>query len=227
MTSKQTNDCSLQGCVKMVPIFNHLAPEQLAEVMEMISSTQQPAGTHLFHAGDQSDALYVIHTGKVRLYRLSDTGKEQLVRLLIPGDFTGELALFLESEHETYAKVMENAQICKIARSDLHKLLVRFPAIAIRLLNRLAERLEEAEQQTIRVATEKVEVRLIRFLAKLMPNGQNEATLQLPMTRKDLATYLGTSPETVSRILAKLEKEGWLKQQGQKKIKIKAIDQLL
>lgn len=216
----------MQGCVKRVPIFNHLASEQLAEVMETVHSTHYPVGSHLFHAGDQSDTLYVIHTGKVRLYRLSDTGKEQLIRLLLPGDFTGELALFLENEHESYAEVLEDAHICKIARADLRKLIAQYPAISLRILNQLAERLEEAEQQTIRVATETVDVRLARFLAELMPAKQNEGLVRLPMTRKDLAAYLGTSPETISRTLAKFENEGYLKQEGHKKIVINDMEKI-
>ncbi len=218
---------SIQGCVRLVPIFNHLQNEQMSEVMKTVHSTQYKNGDHLFHAGDESDALYVVHTGKVRVYRLSEAGKEQLVRLLLPGDFTGELALFRESEHESYAEVIEDAQVCRISRQDLQNLLERYPSIALHVLNELASRLEQAEQQTARVATEKVPVRLAHFFAELMPPFKNDAEVSLPMSRKDLAAHLGTTPETVSRTLKNFEKEGYLTQEGHKKIIIHDIDLML
>lgn len=218
---------SMQGCVRLVPIFNHLQNEQMSEVMKTVYSTQYKNGDHLFHAGDESDALYVVHTGTVRVYRLSEAGKEQLVRLLLPGDFTGELALFRESEHESYAEVIEDAQVCRISRQDLQNLLERYPSIALHVLNELASRLEQAEQQTARVATEKVPVRLAHFFAELMPPFKNNAEVSLPMSRKDLAAHLGTTPETVSRTLKNFEKEGYLTQEGHKKIIIHDIDLML
>lgn len=218
---------SMQACVQLVPIFNHLQNEQMSEVMKTVHSTQYQSGDHLFHAGDESDALYVVHTGKVRVYRLSEGGKEQLVRLLLPGDFTGELALFRESEHESYAEVIEDAQVCRISRSDLQGLLERYPSISLHVLNELASRLEQAEQQTTRVATEKVPVRLAHFFAELMPPFKNEAEITLPMSRKDLAAHLGTTPETVSRTLKSFEQEGYITQKGHKKIVIHDIDLML
>lgn len=74
--------------------------------MNSVHSTSYQVGGCLFHADDRLDSLYVLHTGKVRVYRLSETGREQLVLLLLLGVFTGELALFWEDEHESYAEVI-------------------------------------------------------------------------------------------------------------------------
>lgn len=218
---------SMQGCVQLVPIFNHLENEQMSEIMKTVHSSQYGVGEHLFHAGDESDALYVIHTGKVRVYRLSESGKEQLVRLLMPGDFTGELALFRESEHESYAEVIEPAQVCRISRTDVQDLFQSYPSISLHVLNELSTRLEKSEQQTTRVATEKVQERLVHFLAELMPPIETEAEITLPMSRKDIAAHLGTTPETISRTLKSFEKEGYLTQKGHKKIMIHDIDLML
>ncbi len=227
LQSDGTKSHSMQGCVRLVPIFNHLHNNQMAEIMKTVHSSQYKVGEHLFYAGDVSDALYVVHKGKVRVYRLSETGKEQLVRLLLPGDFTGELALFRESEHESYAEVIEEAQICRISRADLQNLLAKYPAISLHILNELATRLEQAEQQTARVATEKVPVRLAHFLAELMPPFKNQAEIILPMSRKDLAAHLGTTPETVSRTLKTFEKSGYLTPRGHKKMIIHDLDSML
>ncbi|MDD4766517.1 MAG: cyclic nucleotide-binding domain-containing protein, partial [Desulfotomaculaceae bacterium] len=147
--------CEFEGhksCVYLVPIFNHLEDGQIAEITEVIQSDSYKKGEIIYRAGDQSDSLYVVRSGKVRIYRLSESGKEQIVRFLSPGDFTGELALFSESVHEAYAEAVENTAVCLIARTDLQKLLLKFPSISLKVLAELSSRLEKSEKQTTRVS---------------------------------------------------------------------------
>lgn len=210
----------LTGCVRTVPIFNHLSDEQLHEVMQVVHSNLYQTGEHIFRADQETVGLYIVHSGKVRLYRLNEQGKEQLVRLLLPGDFTGELALFLDQAHDVYAEVIEAGQVCRINKADVSALLKRFPNIALALLTRLAQRLDEAEHNAQQVATESVEQRLVNFLSRLITTEERPYRLTLPMKRKDLAAHLGTTPETVSRILKRLEREGKLVAKGHKTLMI-------
>src|SRR5690606_3903105 len=107
------------------------------------------------------------------------SGKEQLVRILKPGDFTGELALFKETVHESFAEALEKTRVCLIKRSDLQKFLLKYPSISLRLLAEFADRLEQAEKQ-FSLVTEKVETRLALFLAECMESeGQNPFVLRL------------------------------------------------
>ncbi|NMA68973.1 MAG: cyclic nucleotide-binding domain-containing protein, partial [Desulfitobacterium sp.] len=114
-------------CVAMVPIFNHLEDEQMHEIMKTIKPVHFKKGEIIYKAGDQSDSLYIVNRGRIRIYRLSESGKEQLVRILNPGDFTGELALFSQSLHESYAEAMKDTDVCMIKGSDLQEFLLRFP----------------------------------------------------------------------------------------------------
>jgi len=158
---------------------------------------------------------------------LSESGKEQLLRILTPGDFTGELALFRESTHESYAEAMVDTDVCTITQTDLQDFLMRYPSISLRILGEFSNRLALSEKQTARFATESVETRLALFLAECLEddNGTNELTL--PMSRKDLASYLGTTPETISRKLAELEDGGYIKQLSTRRIKIVDLEGLL
>ena len=83
-----------KACVSLVPIFNHLESQQMDEIMSTVQSAFFKRGEIIYHDGDRSDSLYIVNKGKIRIYRLSETGKEQLVRILNVGDFTGKLALF-------------------------------------------------------------------------------------------------------------------------------------
>ena len=208
-----------KSCISLVPIFNHLECQQMAEIMEVVKSVSYKRGEIVYRAGEQSNSLYIVSKGKIKIYRLSESGKEQLLRILFPGDFTGELALFNESIHEAYAEAMEDTSVCMITRSDLQKFLIRFPSISLKILSEFAKRLESSEKQATRFATEKVETRLALFLAEFADKELSDE-ITLPMSKKDLASYLGTTPETLSRKLAELEDAGYIVQLTKKKIKI-------
>ncbi len=216
-----------RGCISLVPIFNHLENDQMDEIMKAIKKVSYQKGEIIYSAGDQSDSLYIVSKGKIRIYRLSESGKEQLVRILTPGDFTGELALFSESIHESYAEAMEETNVCLITRSDLQQFLIKYPSISIKVLAEFSKRLEASEKQTTRFATEKVETRLALFLAECIDDKGPEMELVLPMSKKDLASYLGTTPETVSRKLTELEEAGYIKQMANRKIRIIDLDGLI
>lgn len=214
------------ACVSNVPIFNHLEAEQMNEIMATTQSGSYKRGEYIYHAGDNSDSLYIVNKGKIRIYRLSESGKEQLLRILHPGDFTGELALFKETIHESYAEAMEDTQICMIHQADVQGLLLKYPSISLKILNEFSIRLEQSEKQTTRFATEKVETRIALFLAECY-DAEQLSEFELPMSKKDLASYLGTTPETISRKLADLEEQGYIKQKGHKKVTILDLDGLL
>lgn len=218
---------SYASCITVVPIFNHLEEDQMEEVRKVTKSTSYKKGEMLYLEGDTSDSIYIVNKGKVRIYRLSESGKEQLVRILNPGDFTGELALFRESIHEAYAEAMIKTDICMISRNDLQELLLKYPTISLKILSEFSNRLDTSEKQTTRFATEKVETRLALFLSECMEAGNRSLEIELPMSRKDLASYLGTTPETISRKLAYLEEEGYIKQRASRRIKILDLDGLL
>ncbi|HYF81747.1 MAG TPA: Crp/Fnr family transcriptional regulator [Clostridia bacterium] len=216
-----------EACVSLVPIFNHLEKEQMEEIMEVTHSVSYRKGENIYRAGDQSDSLYIVSEGRVKIYRLSESGKEQLLRVLHPGDFTGELALFRETIHEAYADAMEETSICTVKRSDLQGLLLKYPSISIKVLVEFSSRLEQSEKQATRFATEKVETRIALFLAECIDAESHSKEFVLPMSKKDLASYLGTTPETISRKLFELEDAGYIKQKTQKRIEILDLDGLL
>lgn len=218
---------SHEACVSLVPIFNHLEAEQMDEIMKATRSVSYRKGEIIYRAGNQSDSLYIVSSGRIRIYRLSESGKEQLVRILNPGEFTGELALFREGIHESYAEAMVNTDVCMITRSELQEFLMKYPAISFKILSEFSERLETSEKQTTRFATETVETRIALFLAECVENQFQSMEIVLPMSKKDLASYLGTTPETISRKLAEMEDNGYIRQLPQRKIEIIDLDGLL
>ncbi|WP_414839138.1 Crp/Fnr family transcriptional regulator [Carnobacterium sp. TMP28] len=221
-------DHSHKSCVSLVPIFNHLEIEQLDKIMTTTKSVSYKKNELIYRAGEESDSLYIINKGKVHIYRLAESGKEQLVRILNPGDFTGEMALFSEVTHESYAKAIVDTTVCMIKRVDLQDLLVKYPSISLKIISEFSSRLEASEKQATSFSIIKVETRIALFLAESLDKEEpDRVELTLPMSKKDLASYLGTTPETISRKFSDLEAQGYIKQVTHKRIKIIDLEGLL
>ena len=203
---------SQTSCISVVPIFNHLEEEQMEEIMQAMYSLSFKKGEVIYREGDTSNALYIVSKGQVKIYRLAESGKEQLLRILNPGDFTGELALFRESIHEAYAEAMSDTNLCTISKDNLQEFLLKYPTISLKILAEFSNRLETSEKQTTRFVIEE---------------GNQSLEITLPMSQKDLASYLGTTPETISRKLADFEDEGYIRQKPNRKIEILDLDGLL
>lgn len=217
------------NCVRLVPLFNHLDEASMALIGEHLQHRHYVKGEYIYQMHDQDDALYIIRKGRVRLFRLSDNGREQLVNIMQPGEFMGEFTVFNANRvHEEFAQAETDCQMCVLRRADVLAILKDYPDIAIKLLQELALRLEKAEQQTTQVAVENVASRLAMFLAEqVMPAADPAPIITLPMARKDIASYLGTTPETVSRKFKQLEQAGLIEQLPRRQIKINDVDDLL
>lgn len=209
----------INSCVSLVPIFQSLEASELTEIVKLGNSRKYKKGEFIFQSGDSEDHLYIVHKGKVKVSRLSDAGNEQLIRILASGDFMGEFSLFSESEHDSYAEALKETEMCVIRRSDFQNILLKYPSISLKVLQEIGTRLKRAEKLVSQIVTESVEIRVASYLVQL--SRQEETTnLVLPMSKKQLASYLGTSQETLSRKLSVMQKNEWIKLNGQRNIQI-------
>lgn len=213
-------------CVSLVPIFNHLPTADLVRIAAMAKMRLFQRGEFIHRAGDLSDQLYIVHSGMVKVYRLAENGKLQMLRVLQPGDFMGELVVFTEHTHDSYAEAVGKTEVCTIQRKDLEALLSDHPAIALHLLSEMSQRLRNSEKQAASIATETVDTRIGLYLMECVEQAGSNA-IELPMSRKDLASYLGIAPETLSRRLSDFQAAGWITQSGQRRIQIISMDAIL
>lgn len=213
-------------CVSRVPIFNHLPAQALEVIAAKATMKSHERGQFVHRAGDPSDRLFIVHRGRIKVYRLSESGKEQLVRILGPGDFAGELALFSAAAHDSYAEAMQSSEVCTIHQADVRELLLKYPDISLHVLAELARRLGTSEKQTAAITTASINARLAQYLAHQSEEAA-AATFNLPMSRRHLASFLGTTPETISRRFGEFEEAGWIRQSGPRRITIVDLDALL
>lgn len=216
---EKAHEHDVESCVARVPIFNHLPADELAVIADKAMMRTYDRGQFIHRAGDPSDKLFIVHHGQVKVYRLADNGKEQLVRILGAGDFAGELALFAAASQDSYAQAMQPSQVCTIYQADVRGLMLQYPDIGLHVLAELSRRLDISERQTAAIATASINARLAQYLASQAQRaGSDDFTLS--MSRRHLASFLGTTPETVSRRLGEFEEAGWISQRGQRQITI-------
>src|SRR5699024_6671885 len=133
-----TNNGANRACVSLVPIFNHLETEQMDEIMQVIRSQSLKKGECIYHAGDKSDSLYIVNRGQIKIYRLSESVKLQIILIFDPVYFNGELALSHGSIHELYVEVFKSLDICIVNRQKLQALLMMYPTISLKIMQELA-----------------------------------------------------------------------------------------
>lgn len=200
------NQTGQKLCVRNVPIFNHLNETEMNEVFNKVNSNQYRKNEHLYMAGDPENSLFVLHRGKIRIYRLNEEGKDQLIRVLQPGEFTGELSLFgADTPHESYAEILQDSQVCEISKTDMYSLMKEYPEIGIKIVEKFSERLEKAEKQTTNISLLSSEERVVEYIRT---HVDHEDYVEFDITKKDLASYLSMQPETLTRIFKRLEKDG-------------------
>lgn len=121
---------------------------------------------------------------------------------------------------------MQTSEICTIYQADVRELLRHYPDISLHMLAELSRRLGTSEKQTTAIATESINARLAQYLADQAEHADSPS-FSLPMSRRYLASFLGTTPETVSRRLGEFEEAGWISQSDQRQITILDLDALL
>lgn len=213
-------------CVHQVPIFNHLSEEHLQLIAEKVVKKSLNKHDFLYQPGDKSNAIYILNRGAIKIFQISESGKEQLTRILKPGDFIGETGVFsLDSLFKDYAQAMIQTLVCVIYQSDLQKIMQEYPEVSIRIIQELAQRLNQSEKQIINLSAQNVGTRLAMFLADLVQE-ENQVT-PLPMSKKEIASYIGTTPETLSRKFKVLEEKGLIESLSHNTLKVPNLDDLL
>lgn len=194
-------DLEPSNCIKAVPIFKNLNEKELNEIILISSHQKLVKGQFIYTAGDYIQSLYVVHSGKIKITRYAEDGKEQVIRILSHGEFLGELALFSDSKVNTYAEVLEPTVICLVEHKSLKKLMAESPTLSFKMLNELSNRLEKAEalieHNNLYSAVAKV--------TRLLLDIQKDNIVKFPTTKVNLASQLGITPETFSRKLKELE----------------------
>lgn len=196
-------------CVHLVPLFNALPTNDQMQIEELVHR-QNYQKSELVMDPTSSNNLVIVAHGGARLYTLDENGHENVTQILKTGDYAGENWLFGEANINTYVEATENSEICLLNRNEFLALMKKKPELSIQLLEQNIIKVRAMHRQIQLLSLSKVEDRLLSYL-QTYAKQVNKNSFTLPLKMKDLALYLGTTPETLSRKFVLLEKQGTLK----------------
>lgn len=192
-----------------IDLFSELTPEELAAVAQVAQVHKFPRDTVVFDTGDAADAVYVVASGKVNIVVTSSEGKELILAVLGAGQVFGEMGLLDSSPRSAAVTTATAVELLVINRDEFHRMLDTQPQISRKLLTMLAQRLRRANAKMESLAYMDVAGRLARYFLDLARDhgqalGNGWLVVRRP-THSDIAHSIGTSRETVSRIINDFE----------------------
>jgi CRP/FNR family cyclic AMP-dependent transcriptional regulator len=197
--------------LKSVTLFADLEGAELERFSHVAVPRTFPAGTRVFHEGDNSDACYIVKEGSFRVTREHSDGRAITLATLGPGEIFGELAMLDGDQRSASAEALTDGELLALPAGDVRSLLARHPEIALKLVAGLVRRLRAANVRLSRQSFQTVPSRVAGILSQLSRDGQEDGPgeeVTLRMNQTDLAQLAGTSRESVSRFLAELERAG-------------------
>ncbi|MFW6000849.1 MAG: Crp/Fnr family transcriptional regulator [Halanaerobium sp.] len=215
--------------VKKVPFFNLLSKEELDLIDQITTEKKFKKGEYIFFEEEKGDKFYVIKRGQVKLSKMVENGDEQILNIFSDNDIIAEIIAFDKGNYPASAVTMKDTTLIVFEHSDFEDLILKNPKIGIKILQELSGRLRRAQQNVRDLALKDSSAKvagLLLFLTKKYGEDKNgKIILDLSLTQKEMANMIGSSRETVSRVLGKLENDGLI-ETSRKKIIIYDPDKI-
>lgn len=212
-----------------VPLFSELDISHLREIFEISRIEQYKKHQHIFFENDPYRGFYIVLKGNVKIYRTSIDGKEYILHLRKPPQPFAEVPLFEGGNYPANAQTLEDSLLLFIPKDEFTELIRINPQIALKMLAGFAKRMRDMTTKMEEISTKEVSNRLARFILKEIENNGSiklvEPFLRLTISKADVASYLGTITETLSRTFKKLQDENIITVDG-KKIFVKNLKEL-
>ncbi len=200
--------------ISKASLFNGLPAEQIEELAQICLDQRYEKGRELFSEGSKATGFYLAVSGKFKIYKLSLEGKEQILHIFGGGEVFGEVPVFAGGSYPANAEAIEHSRALFFPRASFIELIGREPAIALNLLGILSQRLRRFTHLIEDLSLKEVPGRLAAYLTWMGERSGSSQTLELEITKAQLASLLGTIPETLSRILAKMAQQGIISVEG-------------
>ncbi len=208
------DDSKIKETIHASPLFNGLPPEQVERIIKIIVVKKFNRGETIFFEGDKGAGFYIVETGKVKIYKMSLSGKEQILHIFGPGEPIGEVPIFHGQPFPATAEALMRSNLLFLPRDRFIQLVHETPSIALNMLAVLSMRLRRFATQIENLSLKEVPARLADYLLYLMGEQKNDKKVELEISKGQLASLLGTIPETLSRIFAKMTEEGLIEVDG-------------
>jgi CRP/FNR family transcriptional regulator, anaerobic regulatory protein len=222
--------CQNKYCASKVSLFQHLDELGLERITKLIGNRVIRKGETAFREGDSLSSLYIVNRGSIKAYTYTREGREQILYILAEGDFLGELSLLKEDIFEFNVTALEDTTMCVLAQADFRTVLAESPEIRDQIMAHAFDRIKSLEKLVQVLTNKDVDVRIAVLLVNMAEGfgieGKEGIVISMPLSREDMAAYLGLTRETVSRRLSALQTEGILRLDGNRRVIIRHLNRL-
>jgi CRP-like cAMP-binding protein len=209
------SDASLES-LRKIPLFAGVGDDDLEDVAAHLIERRFPRNATIVEEGLPGDYMYVIREGRVKVTKLSEEGREKILQMLGEGAFFGEMALLDQAPRSATVKTLSPVRLLALSRADFLSVLRRSPDLAMAVIQELTRRLRETDEQASSLSFQRVKDRTRGLLRRMAGPADGGARITPPLTHQQIADMIGTSRETVTRVVKDLKQEGWLDQQGKR-----------
>ena len=192
-----------------IEIFAGLSNKVIEEIKKSCRIRRYNEGKILFFKGEKANSFFIVLNGEIKIIRTSDSGREKILKKMKKGDFFGEMGIIEEKQRSATAVVNKNSTLIILDKERFLYLLKQYPEIALNMITDLSKRLRKADRDIENLAFFNVEMQLRNFLKErgLKLKGNDKYIIDENFTHQELANYLGTSRETVTRLFKRLEEK--------------------
>lgn len=202
--------------ISTTPLFNGLPDDQLEAIKNIALEKQIKKGELVVSEGDDGRGFFVITEGRIKVFKVSAEGKEQILHIFGPGQPFGEVPVFAGQKFPANAQAIDNARVLFFPRAAIVELITANPSLALNMLAEMSRKLRIFAVQIENLSLKEMPARLASYLIHLADEQGEEQTVTLKISKGQLASILGTIPETLSRIFAKLSGNNLIRVEGKK-----------
>jgi CRP/FNR family transcriptional regulator len=198
------------------PLFGGLPEEQLKELELIAIGNRCGKGEIIFSEGDEGNGFYVVVAGMVKIFKVSLEGKEHILHVFGSGEPFGEVPVFAGQKFPASAEAITQAHLLFFPRTSFVDLISRSPSLALNMLSLLSIRLRQFTVQIEHLSLKEIPGRLAAYLVYFAEEQENDDYVDLKISKGQLASLLGTIPETLSRILARMSDQNLIEVKGRR-----------
>ncbi len=200
--------------IESTNLFKGLPEEQIDIILDMTIEKQFVRGETIFFEGDEAKGFYIVTGGQVKVFKMNPLGKEHILHIFGAGEPIGEVPVFHNQPFPASAEALVKSRLIYFPKKDFVNLIEKHPSVSLNMLALLSMRLRQFASQIENLSLKEVPARLANYLIYVSEEQDNTDTIQLSVSKGQLASLLGTIPETLSRIFAKMSDEGLIRVEG-------------
>ena len=202
--------------ISTIPLFNGLPADQIAAIKKIAVEKHFNKGEIIVSEGDEGEGFFVIAEGRVKVFKVSTEGKEQILHIFGPGQPFGEVPVFTGQRFPANAQAIDKARVLFFPRASFVNLISANPSLALNMLAIMSKKLRQFAVQIENLSLKEMPARLASYLVFLADEQNKDDCVTLKISKGQLASILGTIPETLSRVFAKLSGQKLITVKGKK-----------